>query len=194
MCHLLEFLIFMAMVTFRRNIVIFLLSFTNFYFISRLFLDHLYYKTEPEEVHYPPCRLIQIPGSSSISDMTSVTPSLNNSIINQNTTSVEQVFGVQDYPDPLSIRSKSTYYRDNYTVLLITYKREDILPRVFDFHCKNKFIDRIIVIWNNIDEPNIPSHLLKYKCAVEILFKHATVNSLNNRFFPYPEIRTEGQY
>ena len=46
--------------------------------------------------------------------------------------------------------------QNTFTVLLLTYKRTDILGRVLDFHCNFTLVDRVIVVWNDVDEPTIP--------------------------------------
>ena len=81
--------------------------------------------------------------------------------------------------------------RNTFTVLFITYKRTDVLALVLDFHCNFALVDRVIVVWNEVDKP-IPENFINYNCSKELFFKRPLVNSLNNRFVPYPEIRTEG--
>ena len=82
--------------------------------------------------------------------------------------------------------------QNTFTVLFLTYKRTDILGKVLDYHCNFALVDRVIVVWNNVDEPTIPENFTNYNCSKELFFKKPLVNSLNNRFIPYPEIRTEG--
>ena len=93
---------------------------------------------------------------------------------------------LETWPNWASVSQKT------YTVLFLTYKRTDILGRVLDFHCNFALVDRVIVVWNDVDEPTIPKHFTNYNCSKELFFKRPLVNSLNNRFIPYPEIRTEG--
>ena len=92
----------------------------------------------------------------------------------------------ETWPNWASVSQKT------FTVLFLTYKRTDILGRVLDFHCNFALVDRVIVVWNDVDEPAIPENFINYNCSKELFFKRPLVNSLNNRFIPYPEIRTEG--
>ena len=92
----------------------------------------------------------------------------------------------ETWPNWASVSQKT------FTVLFLTYKRTDILGRVLDFHCNFALVDRVIVVWNDVDEPAIPENFINYNCSKELFFKRPLVNSLNNRFIPYSEIRTEG--
>ena len=81
---------------------------------------------------------------------------------------------------------------EKFTVIIPTYKRVELLKRVLENYCKlTSHIDSIIVVWNNIEEP-IPDTLKYFSCSVPVHLKQETTNSLNNRFKPFPEIRTEG--
>ena len=81
---------------------------------------------------------------------------------------------------------------EKFTVIIPTYKRVELLKRVLENYCTlTSHVDSIIVVWNNIQEP-IPDILKYFSCSVSLHLKQETTNSLNNRFKPFPEIRTEG--
>ena len=84
------------------------------------------------------------------------------------------------------------YECERYTLLMMTYKREAILPRVLHHYCKTPLLDKIIVIWNNVEEA-VPDHLLKLNlsCAVPLLFIREKENRLTNRYKARAEIDTE---
>ena len=86
--------------------------------------------------------------------------------------------------------NRGSLSKKTFTVLFPTYKRTDILGKVLDFHCKVALVDRVVVVWNDVDEPL--ENFINYNCSKELIFKRPLVNSLNNRFIPYSEIRTEG--
>ena len=102
-------------------------------------------------------------------------------------TVVEQVRRPQyeTWPNWASV-SKTTF-----TVLVLTFKQNDALARVLKFYCNLALVDRVIIVWNEVDEA-IPENFLNYKCSKEIYFIKAVTKSLNNGFLPCPEIRTEG--
>ena len=84
--------------------------------------------------------------------------------------------------------------KNTFTVLFPAYKRNDILGRVLHFHCNFALMDWVIVVWNDVDKPTITENFINYNCSKElhVFFKRPLVNSVNNRFIPYPEIKTEG--
>ena len=95
---------------------------------------------------------------------------------------------LEEYMFPL--RSVGNLITDKYTVVMPTYRRNDVLQVALGFHCSCRYVDRIIVVWNNVRE-TVPKHLTELPCNVEIIFKKQIVNSLNNRFKPFNLIRTE---
>ena len=84
------------------------------------------------------------------------------------------------------------YECEPFTIVMMTYKRVSILPKVLHHYCKTPLLDKIIVIWNNVEEA-IPSDLLKLNlsCAVPLLFIKEKENKMTNRFKARPEIKTE---
>ena len=95
---------------------------------------------------------------------------------------------LDEYMYPL--RSTGNLLTDKYTVVMPTYRRNDVIQEALGFHCSCRYVDRIIVVWNNVHE-TVPKYLTELPCNVEIIFKKQIVNSLNNRFKPFTFIRTE---
>ena len=83
--------------------------------------------------------------------------------------------------------------RNKFSVIIPTYKRMLLLVKVLNNYCSlPSHIDMIIVVWNDLETP-IPESLTNFKCNATILVKKEKVNSLHNRFLPFPELRTEGR-
>ena len=81
-----------------------------------------------------------------------------------------------------------------YTIVIQTYKRNDILHRVLAHYCTFCEAHKILVVWNNVGQP-VPKDLSDKAndCCPTLLFLEQTKNSIRNRFYPYPEIQTEGE-
>lgn len=82
---------------------------------------------------------------------------------------------------------------DKYSVLLATHslKRQETLPFVINQFLMSPRVDKIFVIWHNKNmkvSSNIRQLLNEHKDTVFLL--NQTVDSLNNRFNPVPELRT----
>lgn len=78
------------------------------------------------------------------------------------------------------------------TLVMPTYKREDILPAVTKHYCSmGDSIERILIVWNDVRTP-IPPSLLSLKCEIEMMFLVSKENKLTNRFLPRKEILTRG--
>ena len=82
--------------------------------------------------------------------------------------------------------------REKFTIIMMTYKREKVLPDLLLHYCKIKNLHKILVIWNDVDAP-IPSNILKVanECQVTLQFIKETENKVTNRFKPRPEIETD---
>uniref|UniRef100_A0A0N4ZWP6 Glyco_transf_64 domain-containing protein n=1 Tax=Parastrongyloides trichosuri TaxID=131310 RepID=A0A0N4ZWP6_PARTI len=81
--------------------------------------------------------------------------------------------------------------REQFTIVMLTYNRDQILYSALERLHQLPYLNKIIVVWNNIlrkPQNNWP-HL-----HVPIIFVNATKNSLNNRFFPYDQIETEAVF
>lgn len=89
-------------------------------------------------------------------------------------------------------RQESVYGNENFTMILLTYKRTKVLPKLLLHYCKVKHLHKILVIWNDVDT-QIPQDILALanKCEVTLQFIQEKENKLTNRFKPRPEIETE---
>ena len=94
---------------------------------------------------------------------------------------------VEEYLQPL----RRNLISDKYTVLMPTYRRDDVLEVALRFHCGCRHVHRIVVVWNNVHE-DVPRSLRHFPCTVKIYFIRQRINSLNNRFKAYQYIKTEG--
>ena len=81
---------------------------------------------------------------------------------------------------------------EKFTIVMTTYKRDEILQKVLNHYCTTPQLDKIIVIWNNVGTP-VPGFLLNIStsCAVPLEFIGETENKLTRRFKPRPEIETD---
>ena len=88
--------------------------------------------------------------------------------------------------------SKPIDEREKFTIIIMTYKREKILPDLLLHYCKTKYLHKIVVIWNDVGT-QIPGSILNVanECQVILQFIKETENKVTNRFKPRPEIETE---
>jgi len=85
--------------------------------------------------------------------------------------------------------------QSRFTVILQTYNRTDILVRLLNHYSAVARLDKIIVVWNNIDE--LPPFELWMKFAphpVPVVFLKQEENKMRNRLKPFSEIETEGMW
>ena len=82
--------------------------------------------------------------------------------------------------------------RKEFTIIIMTYKREKVLPDLLLHYCKTKNLHKILVIWNDVGT-QIPESILNVanECQVALQFIKETENKVTNRFKPRPEIETE---
>lgn len=81
--------------------------------------------------------------------------------------------------------------REQFTVVMLTYNRDQILYSALERLHQIPYLNKIIVIWNSINRQPLNNwpHL-----HVPIVFINGTKNSLNNRFYPYDQIETEAVF
>ena len=89
-----------------------------------------------------------------------------------------------------------THSSEKYTIVVQTYKRNDLLKRFLKHYNHKSFplLDQIIVIWNNIGVP-LEQAMFQTEISqagVPVTFIVATINSMRNRFQPRPQIQTTG--
>ena len=81
---------------------------------------------------------------------------------------------------------------DKCTMVMLTYKREALLPRVLNHYCKVSSLRKILVIWNDVGTPVPQAMLNRTKdCQIDIKFIVSDENKLTNRYLPRSEIDTE---
>lgn len=80
----------------------------------------------------------------------------------------------------------------NFTLVIQTYKRNDLLHRLLSHYCKFDAVDRIIIVWNNVNE-SVPDFLHYLPCGPQLFYLKQRENTIRNRFQPFPQIRTEGR-
>ena len=87
---------------------------------------------------------------------------------------------------------ESAYEKEGFTMIMLTYKRVMVLPKLLLHYCKAKSLRKILVIWNDV-ESQVPQDILDLanKCQVTLEFIQEKENKLTNRFKPRPEIETE---
>ncbi|GMR41238.1 hypothetical protein PMAYCL1PPCAC_11433, partial [Pristionchus mayeri] len=78
--------------------------------------------------------------------------------------------------------------REQFTVVMLTYNRDAVLTASLERLHKCPYINKVIVVWNNIERE--PQGAWP-KLHVPVEFIRADRNSLNNRFVPWDRIQTE---
>ena len=86
------------------------------------------------------------------------------------------------------------YKEEQFTIVILTYRREQLLMNTLESYLKVPYLNSVIVVWNEIDtEPSLEFiqrfHL--YVASKRLKIIQSTVNSLNNRFLPYDIIQTD---
>ena len=104
------------------------------------------------------------------------------------------VSGLQKYVSKI-FRPEKHDDSEEFTMIMLTYKRVSMLSRLIKHYCGAKKLHKILVIWNNVDEA-IPQHILDltHTCQTRLEFIQEKENKLTNRFKPRPEIETECKY
>lgn len=77
-------------------------------------------------------------------------------------------------------------------MIMLTYRREEILPKVLLHYCKMDVLKKILVIWNDVNT-TVPQNLLDlaYGCGAELKYIRSEENRLTNRYIPREEIKTD---
>lgn len=78
---------------------------------------------------------------------------------------------------------------DTCTLLLNVYDRVNTLADRLAYYETLPKLDQILVLWNHQDLP--PPDPTSFLSLVPVQFLHPSSNSLNWRFYPWPEIRTD---
>ena len=86
------------------------------------------------------------------------------------------------------------YLEEQFTILILTFKREISLIRLLEKYVKLPYLNSIIVIWNDMSTEPSSDFYQKfnlYLSAKRIRIIKSEKNSLNNRFLPYNLIYTD---
>ncbi len=97
-----------------------------------------------------------------------------------------------DYYESKLNRRSVSLKDEKCTLVMLTFKRVQTLPRILKHYCRVSILSKIIVIWNDVDEA-IPVNITKLSvtCNVQLLFIKASENRLTNRFIPRPELQSD---
>ena len=47
----------------------------------------------------------------------------------------------------------TSYIKDNYTIVILSYKRDEAIPMLLDHFCKASHVHMILFVWQNIGRP-----------------------------------------
>ena len=86
----------------------------------------------------------------------------------------------------------SSMKNEKCTMVIQTYKRAEILPRVIRHYCTMLVFQKVVIVWNDVNT-SVPQSLrnLNKKCAAQVHFVVPKENLLTNRFVPRKEIETD---
>lgn len=95
--------------------------------------------------------------------------------------------------------SHSVAIKDKFTIIVPTFKRDDVMSRFLEFYAINMpskcpIVDSIHVLWANIDRKPEDSKIIMAaveKSQIPIHFYTPPDTSLNRRFFVPPNLKTE---
>lgn len=85
--------------------------------------------------------------------------------------------------------------QEQFTILIQTYNRTDLLLRLLNHYQAMPHLQKIIIVWNNVGEQP-PQELWDSlgPHPVDVIFKVQSVNRMRNRLQSFPEIHTDGEY
>lgn len=82
---------------------------------------------------------------------------------------------------------------EQFTIVMMTYKRSSILRKLIPHYCSTgRYLNKFILIWNEVGGI-IPKDILHHECSVPFVVKLPAENKLINRFYPYSDIKTDGE-
>ena len=82
---------------------------------------------------------------------------------------------------------------DTFSLIVLTFNRSDILFRLLNHYCSMAHLERVVVVWNNVDQtPPIERWEELGPHPVPVRFIVQRKNKLRNRLQPFPEIQTAG--
>jgi alpha-1,4-N-acetylglucosaminyltransferase EXTL3 len=86
------------------------------------------------------------------------------------------------------------YDDEQFTIVILAYKRETMLSLAIDNYLKLPDLFKIIVIWNDLEVRPTDAFLFRHKDAVDknkLVFIQGAENRIDNRFLPYKQIQTD---
>ena len=86
------------------------------------------------------------------------------------------------------------YKEEQFTIVILTYRREEILTNLLSSYLKLPYLNSILIIWNSLDITPSSEFVNKfyfYLTSKRLRVIQSKVNSLNNRFLPYNYIETD---
>lgn len=139
------------------------------------------YSTNTTDLHYnkkPEVGFLDAVGADKLSKNTSETTTLRAKL--------------QDYEKKIYRVNSSS---EQCTMVIQTYKRTQILPRVVKHYCTMVTFSKVLVIWNDVNT-SIPDYLIKslWMCSGKLQFIVPKENLLTNRFMPRKEIETDCKF
>ncbi|KAI6170381.1 Exostosin-like 3 [Aphelenchoides bicaudatus] len=96
--------------------------------------------------------------------------------------------GVDEYQKVLT----GNYPHEKFTVVMLAYKRDGQVTYTLKMLNKVRFIDRILLVWNDYNR-TVPEDLIP-QMNVPTFVLNVSRNSLNNKFLPFDLIRTEAVF
>ena len=91
------------------------------------------------------------------------------------------------YPDSL------VDAEEKFTLLMLTFNRTDLMLRLLNHYSAMRHLDRIVVVWNNVDElPPVELWTSLEPHPVPVLFLPQSENKIQNRLQGFPQIATKG--
>lgn len=94
---------------------------------------------------------------------------------------------------PIEVYPSTVESKERFTLLMQTFNRTDLLIKLLNHYSGMQFLDRIVVVWNNLDEKP-PKELWNELTPhpVKVVFVQQKINLMRNRLLAFPEIETEG--
>ncbi|XP_077579757.1 exostosin-like 2 [Stigmatopora nigra] len=92
-----------------------------------------------------------------------------------------------EIPDMISVAQQ-----EEFTLIIQTFKRDDILLKVLERCLVVPHLQKIIIVWNNVGRQ--PSKELQESWShypTPVIFLEQKINSMQNRLQPFPEIHTD---
>ena len=107
----------------------------------------------------------------------------------------EQIAQRLKYYSSMIFKADSKSLKENCTLVMLTYKRNNILPKILMHYCRVPQLQRIVVVWNDIDTP-IPPNItnITATCDADLKLIVAKKNKLTNRYIPREEVNTDCKF